>query len=204
LCPGDFPAGERLGTVASVRFSLLRITVALALLTGACSSTEADPSGELTPSNNTRQQFSEVSKEDGGEPDWTGAQLNPYDLRAGQCFSEWSWFDTEFDRRINITAAVGCAEPHKREVFYEAEFPAPNGAPFPGETKMTEWSTDLCYDAFADFVGTEYELSIYGIDFIQPTRETFEHPVGRHRRVTCIIYHIDGDDLEGSAQQSAI
>jgi hypothetical protein len=125
-------------------------------------------------------------------------------LRSGQCFSEWSWFDEEFDRRIEITAAVDCSEPHKREVYHEAEFPAPNGAPYPGETKMTEWSTDLCYDAFAGFVGTEYELSQYGIDFIQPTQETFEHPVGRHRRVTCVLFDIDGEDLVGSARQTAI
>lgn len=209
-------------TVASVRFSntsglppdirgnrrlVVGLLIALGLLAGACSSTAADDtSNDLTPSeDNDGQQVSDVTGEDAeGEPDWTGAQLNPYDLRLGDCFSEWSWFDTEFDRRINITAAIDCAQPHQREVYYEAEFPAPNGAPFPGETKMTEWSTDLCYDAFADFVGTEYELSTYGIDFIQPTRETFEHPVGRHRRVTCIIYDIDGAELEGSARQSAI
>jgi hypothetical protein len=142
--------------------------------------------------------------ESDSEPDWTGAQLNRYDLRVGNCFSEWSWFDEQFDRRINITASVDCGETHLREVFHEAEFPAPNGAPFPGETKMTEWSTDLCYGAFADFVGLEYELSVYGIDFIQPTQETFEHPVGRHRRVTCILYNVDEEELVGSARLTAL
>lgn len=196
--------GFGLATVTNVRFPGLRVVIALVLLTGACSSTTDDSSEDPTPSNNIGQQISEDSEETEGEPNWTGAQLNPFDLRSGQCFSEWSWFDSQFDRRINITAAIDCDEPHKREVFHEAEFPAPNGAPYPGETKMTEWSTDLCYNAFADFVGTDYELSIYGIDFIQPTRETFEHPVGRHRRVTCIIYHIDGEELVGSARRTAV
>lgn len=188
-----------------MRSRLLFSFLALSLLLGACSSTSDEESGSSDGSGDSSEAIgTEVNAEADGEPDWTGAQLNPYDLRSGQCFSEWSWFDEEFDRRINITAAVDCSEPHKKEVFHEAEFPAPNGAPYPGETKMTEWSTDVCYGSFADFVGTEYELSIYGIDFIQPTQETFEHPVGRHRRVTCILYHIDGDELVGSARQTAV
>lgn len=194
LAPGAL--GRGLATVA--------IFFAGVLLASACSSTTDDSVRETPQSKDAELSTADNETQDGGEPEWTGAQLNPYDLRAGQCFSEWSWFDTQFDRRINITAAVECAEPHKREVYFEAEFPAPNGAPFPGETKMTEWSTDLCYNAFADFVGTEYELSIYGIDFIQPTRETFEHPVGRHRRVTCIIYNTDDEDLVESVRHTAI
>lgn len=174
------------------------------LVAGACSSASEENSEEQSNDEQGGEQLSTDTGEDSGEPDWTGAQLNPYDLRVGQCFSDWSWFDEGFDRRINITAAVDCSEPHKKEVFHEAEFPAPNGAPFPGETKMTEWSTDLCYGAFADFVGVDYELSVYEIDFIQPTQATFEHPVGRHRRVTCVLYHLDGADLEGSARQTAV
>lgn len=188
-----------------MRSRLLPVLAALSILLGACSSAADDQSAGGGDSDDSPEAAgTEINADTGGEPDWTGAQLNPYDLRAGQCFSEWSWFDEQFDRRINITAAVDCSEPHKKEVFHEAEFPAPNGAPYPGETKMTEWSTDVCYGAFADFVGTDYELSVYGIDFLQPTQETFEHPVGRHRRVTCVLFHIDGDDLVDSARQTAV
>lgn len=184
---------------------ILRLLLAVVFVSTACSSTNAEiDEGAQAPSDDGEEQVLLADGEAEGEPDWTGAQLNPYDLRVGQCFSEWSWFDDDFDRRINITAAIDCNEPHKKEVFHEAEFPAPNGAPFPGETKMTEWSTDLCYSAFADFVGVDYELSVYGIDFIQPTQETFEHPVGRHRRVTCVLFHIDDLELEGSARQTAV
>lgn len=184
---------------------ILRLLLAVVFVSTACSSTTAETDENTqTPLDEGGDPVLVADGETDGEPDWTGAQLNPYDLRVGQCFSEWSWFDDDFDRRINITAAVDCSQPHKKEVFHEAEFPAPNGAPFPGETKMTEWSTDLCYSAFADFVGVDYELSVYGIDFIQPTQETFEHPVGRHRRVTCVLFHIDDIELEGSARQTAV
>lgn len=139
---------------------------------------------------------------DTGEPEWSGAPVNPFDLRAGQCFNEVSWIDAEEERRINITARIDCAEPHDREVYFEEEFPAPNGAPFPGEVKMTEWSTELCYQAFVDFVGVEYELSRFDIDFLQPTEATFEHPVGRHRRVTCSLYDTSDEPMIGSARDS--
>ena len=136
------------------------------------------------------------------EPEWTGAPLNPFDLRSGQCFNEASWIDLEQDRRISITASIDCAQPHDKEVYFEAEFPAPNGAPFPGDDAMTAWSTELCYEAFPSFVGLDYELSIYGIDFLQPTQETFEHPVGRHRRVSCYLYDTTGEQMIESARRS--
>ena len=187
-----------------VRTIIPSLVVAVVLLGAGCSSTGEEAGGSLNAAESARSGSFETAEETSGEPDWTGEQLNPFDLRSGQCFSEWSWFDEQFDRRINITAAVDCAQPHKKEVFHEAEFPAPSGAPFPGETLMTEWSTDLCYSVFADFVGLEYERSVYGIGFITPTRDTFEHPVGRHRRVACVLHHIDDEDLIGSVRQTAV
>ena len=137
-------------------------------------------------------------------PEWAGAPLNPFDLRSGQCFNEASWVDLEQDRRISVTAAIDCSQPHDKEVYFEAEFPAPNGAPFPGDDAMTMWSTELCYEAFQDFVGQEYELSVFGIDFLQPTQETFEHPIGRHRRVSCYLYDTTGEKKVESARSSGL
>lgn len=115
-----------------------------------------------------------------------------------------SWIDREQDRRISITASIDCSEPHDNEVYHEADFPAPNGAPFPGDDQMTAWSQELCYEAFGGFVDEEYELSVYELDFLQPTKETFEHPVGRHRRVTCYLYSTIDDQVVGSAAGTGI
>lgn len=133
-----------------------------------------------------------------------GAPLNPFDLRAGMCFNEGSWFDEVLERRVELTASVACTEEHEREVYFEAEFPAPAGAPFPGDTKMAEWSTELCYNAFEDFVGVEYERSAFEIDFIQPTEATFEHEIGRHRRVTCLLFDLSGEPKVGTARNSGL
>lgn len=170
----------------------------------ACSSDSVE---NETGTNDSSAESAETETTDEAEdaiPQVNGAPLNPFDLRSGQCFNEVSWIDEVQERRINVTAAIDCSQPHDKEVYHEAEFPAPAGAPFPGELKMSEWSTELCYDAFLGFVGEEYELSIYGIDFLQPTKETFEHEVGRHRRVTCFLYDTSGEQLTASAQGSAI
>lgn len=138
------------------------------------------------------------------EPNVPGAPLNPFDLRAGQCFNQGSWYDEGLERRIDLTASIECTLQHQREMYHEADFPAPNGAPFPGETKMTEWSTQVCYEAFDDFVDNEYELSMFEIGFFQPTQATFEHEVGRHRRVTCYLYDPVEETKTGSAQGTGL
>ena len=190
-----------------MRSSVLGAVAAIAIITGACSSATADNTGaEFSFSEALNAQSAEAveGEEIDAPPEVLGAPLNPFDLRAGMCFNEGSWYDEERDRRIELTASVDCSQTHAKEVFHEADFPAPAGAPFPGEAKMTEWSTELCYQAFSDFVGLEYELSSYEIGFLQPTEATFEHPVGRHRRVTCTLFDLTGETKVGSAEGTGL
>ena len=184
--------------------------IALALIAGACSSGDIDDaSGEGQQVRNPNSDgFVSVSTDDedieSEIPSVPGAPLNRFDLQIGQCFNEGSWYDENLDRRVDLTASIDCEAEHQNEVYHAAEFPAPNGAPFPGEDKMTEWSTQLCYDAFEGFIDQEYEESLYQIGFVQPTRDTFEHPVGRHRRVFCYVYDLGGDWLAGTARGSGL
>jgi len=182
--------------------------IAATVLVAACSSDAddaADSDGSDAASAEDLTLIADAVENDlSTAPIVAGAPLNPYDLRSGQCFNEGSWYDEERERRIEMTASIGCDQPHNKEVFHEAIFPAPSGAPFPGETKMTEWSTELCYSAFEDFVGLEYELSVFEITFIQPTEATFEHPVGQHRRVTCVLFDGTTDQKTGSARAAGV
>lgn len=198
------------------------ITCAAAVVLSACSGSleEAatgaiEPPAALTKSATgaiTGEDFAEGSEIDtevlaevqveAVVPEVPGAPLNRFDLQVGDCFNEGSWFDEELDRRIDLTASIDCDEAHQSEVYFDAVFPAPASAQFPGETALTDWSTQLCYDAFEPFVGLEYELSSYEIGFVQPTRETFEHPVGLHRRVFCFVSDVAGLEIVGTAQGS--
>lgn len=189
--------------VRALFLTTIAALVCLVVVAG-CSST--DSGGDAASGRQSSGVDADLGELEDGTviPEWAGAPLNPFDLRAGQCFNEASWVDLEQDRRISVTAAIDCSQPHDKEVYFEAEFPAPNGAPFPGDDAMTEWSTEQCYRAFHDFVGEEYELSVYGIDFLQPTQETFEHPVGRHRRVSCYLFDTSGEKKVESARGSGL
>ena len=192
--------------------------MALALFAGACSSTDATSStndgdtddatavavDEGTSVAGVLGATLTVDAEEDAVPNVPGAPLNRFDLQVGQCFNEGSWYDEELDRRIELTASVDCEQVHQNEVYFDGEFPAPSEAPFPGDDKMSEWSTQLCYDAFNDFVDNEYEVSTYEIGFIQPTQDTFEHPIGRHRRVFCYVFDTSGDPTSGSAAGSGL
>ncbi|MFT7476063.1 MAG: hypothetical protein ACI81L_003011 [Verrucomicrobiales bacterium] len=195
-----------LATVSVVRSSILHaLLITLALVGAACTSSLDSENGTDPEDDSSAEADVSIGDIDPDAPPVVpGAPLNPFDLRAGQCFNEGTWYDEELERRIDLTASVECTQPHQKEVFHEAEFPAPNGAPFPGEAKMTEWSTQLCYDAFPNFVGSEYELSVYDITFLQPTQATFEHAVGRHRRVTCFLFDPSEDIVSGTARGSGL
>ena len=188
------------------------ILLLLAICIGACSS-DGDQAEATKDSFDTAgvaivdEESDDTDTTDVAEndiPDVPGAPLNRFDLQVGQCFNEGSWYDENLDRRVDLTAAVDCAQEHQSEVYHEASFPAPNGAPFPGDDKMTEWSTQVCYDQFAPFVGADYEESVYEIGFVQPTRDTFEHPVGRHRRVFCFVHPTTAEPTVGSAADSGL
>ncbi len=187
------------------------MVLSIALIAGACSSGDAivgDDDGGLStetePRNDGTGDDEVLTDTESNLARVPGAPLNRFDLEIGQCFNEGSWYDENLDRRVDLTATVDCDAEHQSEVYHEADFPAPNGAPFPGEDKMTEWSTQLCYDAFSEFVDTEYEVSLYEIGFVQPTQDTFEHPVGRHRRVFCYVFDAGGDWLSGTAEGAGL
>ncbi len=184
----------------------LLLAIAVVVFAAACSSAGADGENADDGGNDSTSESAvdEAAGEVEAAPNVPGAPLNPFDLRAGQCFNEGSWYDEVLERRIDLTAAVSCDQPHQKEMYHEAEFPAPAGAPFPGEAKMTEWSTQVCYDAFVGFVGEEYELSQYELDFLQPTQATFEHEVGRHRRVTCFLFDPSEEMVSGSAKNTGV
>lgn len=182
------------------------LLIAIAIIASGCSSSPgeaAEVQGALAIDVLGASNLSADETEVEEIPTVAGAPLNPFDLQVGQCFNEGSWWDEERERRIELTAAIDCSQPHQKEIYFATEFPAPGGAPFPGDAAMAEWSTEVCYSAFEPFVGEAYEVSRYEITFIHPTEATFEHEVGRHRRVSCVVFDNNGEELIGSARGSA-
>ena len=130
-----------------------------------------------------------------------GLIVNPYDLDVGQCFNSYptALGDGEYQE---LTTVVDCAGPHDGEVYFQTMHPAEAGEPFPGDAAMEMWAQQRCYEQFEPFVDQEYELSDLAIDTLRPTDETWSHPSGRHREVTCYLEAWRGGRLLGSMQQS--
>lgn len=134
-------------------------------------------------------------------PDVIGDPVNPLDVHVGECINQYSW--TEDDDRVEVTTLVPCDGPHDREVYFESNFPAEAGAPYPGPEPIEEYARQTCYDAFAPFVGVAYEVSDLEIAFTIPPEENFVDPAARYRGVVCYLYDPDGATLTGTARNTA-
>ncbi|KQO84506.1 hypothetical protein ASF17_03175 [Frigoribacterium sp. Leaf263] len=100
-------------------------------------------------------------------------------LRLGDCFSFGS--GTTGGVVVEVER-VECTVPHDNEVFFESEAAATE---FPGEQALTETSDQLCFEAFPDFVGLDYESSVVEYDFLQPTEEGWR---AGDRVISCYVY----------------
>ncbi|MDH4170419.1 MAG: septum formation family protein [Acidimicrobiia bacterium] len=133
-----------------------------------------------------------------GEPDWVGEAVNPFDVHLGECINRYEW--SENDNRVDLTTIVSCEGAHDREVFFETDFPAEAGAPYPGRDPIEEFARTTCYGAFESFVGVAFEVSDLEITFTVPPEENFTDPQARYRGVVCYLYDPGGRPLSGSAR----
>ena len=124
-----------------------------------------------------------------------------YELRLEDCFNEYRLIDEETGDISDLTTIVDCRRPHDAEIYKEFVHPATAEEPYPGKTELERWSAIKCYEAFKDFVGSDYELSALEIGYIPPEQEDWE--IGLYRIVTCYVY-VPESQLSGSMQGSKI
>jgi len=177
---------------------LRALLVVLALVLAACGSdapaaTDDDSSDTIPPPPGV-----DTVTTPEGPPDWIGDAVNPFDVHMGECINRYSW--TENDTRVDLTTVVPCEGEHDREAFFETDFPAEAGAPYPGRDPIEEFARTTCYGSFQSFVGTPYEVSDLEIAFSIPPEENFTDPAARYRGVVCYLFHPDGEPLVGTAR----
>ncbi len=124
-----------------------------------------------------------------------------YELRREDCFNEYRLIDEETGDITDLTTIVDCRRPHDAEIYKEFVHPATAEEPYPGKTELERWSAIKCYEAFKDFVGSDYERSALEIGYIPPEQEDWE--IGLYRIVTCYVY-VPESQLSGSMQGSKI
>lgn len=205
-------------TVEPVRLALKLFfgSILLVLVAAACSGNDEDRAGEtvrgiveIDPSaSSDEDDESDTSEDPADEADdaesqekvfarLEGTTTQPGQLEPGDCFNEYRYRDRA-EVLQQITTIVECSRPHDKEVYFNVEHPAPDGAPFRGREEISQFARDKCLDAFEEFVGEEYVLSQLEIGFFQPSYETWIS-TDNDRSVSCYVHpYEEGRQLQGS------
>jgi hypothetical protein len=177
------PRGPRAGAALLVGIAML-----------ACSS----GTGEKQASSGALDPFATT----GGSGAVAASTASPgtlVELRAGQCFDvDQFQSGVPIDRR-GVHLAL-CAGPHEHEVIATFTYPDPPRADWPGPAVLDEWASDHCVDAFATYVGIEYERSHLDVASVHPDERSWKDG---DRAVACAAHDVDFALLVGSVKGTA-
>ncbi len=105
-----------------------------------------------------------------------------FSIQVGDCLN-----DASVSGNVSEVPFTPCSEPHDSEAFATFQL---SGDSFPGDDSVQQQADQLCYDAFGDFTGVEWESSIYDYSYYIPTQDSWEQ-LG-DREVLCTIYDPNG------------
>jgi len=121
------------------------------------------------------------------------------DLAVGDCLL------MPANEEITEVESAECTDPHELEVFHLVTLGDAAGAPYPGEDAVFDEIIDQCVDRFESYVAFPYEDSVWWVNAIYPTPDSWEE--GDDRAGTCVLFQPGlGEDpltLTGSARNSA-
>jgi hypothetical protein len=113
---------------------------------------------------------------------------------AGECTND------SLRGEITEIETVDCEEEHDIEAIGTLELEGDDDD-YPSDEDLAEEIADQCQgDLFEDYVGEDYNDSIYYADGIPPTEEAWEE--GLREGICVITGNTEGTDLEGSAEGS--
>lgn len=131
--------------------------------------------------------------------------VDTFDVEVGDCIAYPKEQQREMEQATEATEApmdvetVPCEQSHDSEVY--AIFDLPDGD-FPGEEEVIAAADEGCFNEFEPFVGNSYDNSVLDIEYFFPSQESWSFD--GDRQVTCMVYHLDGEPLVGSAKDSAL
>lgn len=162
---------------------------------GDASSGGADAGGETTTTAAPEETTTTVEETTTTEAptETIGGEVDVFSFEVGNCFSD-AGGDT-----VDSLPLVSCAEEHSVEVY--ALYDLPEGD-FPGQQETSDLSAEGCLERFDAYVGLAYADSVYDINTIFPTENTWNNLFDRE--VICLLVRIDGQPNVGSAAGSGI
>jgi hypothetical protein len=127
----------------------------------------------------------------------SGTETSVFDLEVGDCFS------AESDQ-LETVVVVDCEQPHEYETFFVFDHEAGPDDAFPGDPQLLEYADTACQPPFEEFVGHDYQTSIWFIAPLTPSEATW---VDGDREIVCTLDQQDdtGEPItvSGSARGSA-
>ena len=103
------------------------------------------------------------------------------------------------EESIESVLVVDCESPHTYETYHVFDHEAGSDEPYPGDEEILEYADGECRGPFADFVGLDYESSIYFITSVTPSDETWTEG---DREILCTLGLEDDSEVTGSAEGS--
>jgi hypothetical protein len=112
--------------------------------------------------------------------------LEPYpgmptisDVLTGQCFDE------VLVDQVSVGIEIRpCATAHEYETFGSEAYPAPSGAPYPGDATMSDAANRFCSAAFTTYVGVPPGSSALSWSSLSPSESSWS---GDDRWIGCLV-----------------
>ena len=119
-----------------------------------------------------------------------GGDLEAFEGSVGECFAGSAGAPGP---------RVDCNAPHGLEVFAIATAPLEGVSVPPAEPELSWFADDACLMAFEPYVGASYEASVLDYTPLVPSATAWD---GGARTVRCVLYDMDGAQLDRSARNS--
>ena len=185
-------------TIPAHRF-FIPVTLAVMVLTACQSGSDETASAgdaSVAPSSSASAEPSvEASPSPTDASD--GEETSVFDLEVGDCF-------TADSDEVESVLVIDCEQPHTYEAFFLFDHPAGPDEAFPGDQEILEYADSECRPPFEEFVGTDYETSIWYITSVTPSAETW---ATGDREIICTLDQEDADgqaiEVTGSAEGAA-
>lgn len=119
-----------------------------------------------------------------------GGDIQAFEGSVGQCYT---------GSADAPGAPVDCNVPHGIEVYAAATAPLEGVSVRPDDAELSWFADDACLMAFAPYVGTSYDSSVLDYTPLVPSPEAWDAGA---RDVRCVLYDLDGAELDRSARNS--
>jgi hypothetical protein len=156
---------------------------------------EDDTTEETTDSGDTTDETTDTETDPDDEEFQAPEEQSVFDITVGDCITQ----PEEADQYQSLEV-VPCSQPHEYEVFHEFNVSATEF----DQDAIEQEIYDVCYvDEFEKFVGTAYDNTTLGVQYLSPTQSSWDDY--DDRLVSCMVYEKGADnETTGTLQDSRL